>query len=510
MSLASTAGLASGNTCGGDLTGDATIEVGDLMELLSGWGLPGPGDLDGDGAVDADDLTALIAAWGPCDEPGCADVDPWTYVVIPDTQYFTVWHNGGSPDMFYSQTQWIADNAETMNTKFVSHLGDIVEFGAEDWQWEIADTAMKTVDDVVPVGMVFGNHDADDAIWGRSDIKYNNWFGPSRYTGKAWYGGGYPEGKNTNSWQTFTAGCEEYLTLHLQWSPPADVRSWADQVLAAHPTHRVIVATHEFPGDYVLWNEVLKKHGNVFLVVSGHECARERHIELLNDDGSIVHGILTDYQCDNPSQALLRYYEFDPMGPEIEAVTYSPWNGTYETDSNSAYVFTANYGTSDQGCADTSTTPYGGDAATVPGRIQAEAYDEGCVGYAYQDNETTNQGGAFRTDGVDIETAIDVDGEYNIGWLVAGEWLNYTIDVTADGTYAFTARLAALAAGGTWHIDIDGSTVIASRPVASTSDWQSWVTESLGSVPLTTGQHTLTIHIDSGEFNINWLELAAP
>jgi chitinase len=54
------------------------------------------------------------------------------------------------------------------------------------------------------------------------------------------------------------------------------------------------------------------------------------------------------------------------------------------------------------------------------------------------------------------------------------------------------------------HIDLDGAPLIGSTSVAMTGDWQAWNTVSLSA-----GQHVLTIYIDSGEFNINWLEFAA-
>lgn len=54
--------------CPGDLTGDGSVGVADLLELLAAWG-PNPGhpaDLTGDGNVGVADLLALLAAWGPC------------------------------------------------------------------------------------------------------------------------------------------------------------------------------------------------------------------------------------------------------------------------------------------------------------------------------------------------------------------------------------------------------------------------------------------------------------
>jgi len=55
--------------CPGDLDGDRDIDLADLAQLLSNYGMPGgaiyaDGDLDHDGAVDLSDLAALLAVYG--------------------------------------------------------------------------------------------------------------------------------------------------------------------------------------------------------------------------------------------------------------------------------------------------------------------------------------------------------------------------------------------------------------------------------------------------------------
>ncbi|MDG2053656.1 MAG: carbohydrate-binding protein [Phycisphaerales bacterium] len=492
--------------CQGDLNGDGVVGVADFSKMLVAWGPSTDGDVNSDGVTDYDDFSILLAAWGDC-PPACQDNVPFTYVVIPDTQFFTAYYNGSTPEMFYQQTQWIADNIDDLNVAFVSHLGDIVEFGWIDGQWNIANTAMSTLDGLIPYGLTFGNHDADDAVWGRSDIKYNQYFPPSRYEGNSWYGGGYPEGKNTNSFQFFEAGCEAYLVLHLQWDPPADVRVWADEVIAAHPDKRVIVSTHEFPGNYLLWNEVLTHHNNVFLVVSGHECARERYLPLTNDYGTTVHSILSDYQCDNPTNSLLRYYTFDPSTDQVEAFTYSPLYDYYEIDNSSSFTFDISYGEV-VSCEEQGTSPYGDGPISVPGRIEAEYYDEGCNGFAYYDLDNYNQGGEFRTDGVDIEIATDIEQGYNIGWLYNGEWLNYTIDVAATGSYTFDFRVASNDSGSEMYWALDGVALTELIAIPSTGSWQTWITITKPDIQLEAGEHTLTLHITDGEFNLNYVDIS--
>lgn len=60
--------LACPTPCPADLNGDDTVNVTDLLEMLTAWG-PNPGhaaDLNGDDVVNVLDLLELLAAWGGC------------------------------------------------------------------------------------------------------------------------------------------------------------------------------------------------------------------------------------------------------------------------------------------------------------------------------------------------------------------------------------------------------------------------------------------------------------
>lgn len=54
--------------CPADLTGDGSVDVLDLLDVLSAWGAceDCPGDLTGDGQVDVLDLLEVLGAWGAC------------------------------------------------------------------------------------------------------------------------------------------------------------------------------------------------------------------------------------------------------------------------------------------------------------------------------------------------------------------------------------------------------------------------------------------------------------
>ncbi|KPV49238.1 hypothetical protein SE17_33765, partial [Kouleothrix aurantiaca] len=85
-------------------------------------------------------------------------------------------------------------------------------------------------------------------------------------------------------------------------------------------------------------------------------------------------------------------------------------------------------------------TPYGGTARAIPGTIQAEDFDNGGEAVAYHDLDTANNGGQYRTTGVDVETTSDTGGGYDVGWMRTGEWIEYTVNVGTAGTYTQAAR----------------------------------------------------------------------
>ena len=154
----------------------------------------------------------------------------------------------------------------------------------------------------------------------------------------------------------------------------------------------------------------------------------------------------------------------------------------------------------------------GGNCGTpiaLPGRIEAEAFDNGGANVGYRDTTPGNTGAEFRTSDVDIETTANAGGGYNVGWMKAGEWLNYTVTVPAAGSYTLRVRVAANDTGGTFHVESHGINRTGTLAVPNTGGWQAWTTLST-TVTLPAGQQTLRFVIDTvsaaGVFgNLNWL-----
>src|SRR5262245_10470856 len=81
-----------------------------------------------------------------------------------------------------------------------------------------------------------------------------------------------------------------------------------------------------------------------------------------------------------------------------------------------------------------------GQPLQLPGTIQAEDFDEGAKDVAYSDSTAGNAGKVYRSTDVDIELTDDTGGGFNLGWVSAGEWLTYTVNVASAGTYELEAR----------------------------------------------------------------------
>ncbi len=173
--------------------------------------------------------------------------------------------------------------------------------------------------------------------------------------------------------------------------------------------------------------------------------------------------------------------------------TWPPVRGTY---GNNGYPWT--------------TPDYNGSGLlTASLRIEAENFDTGGEGVAYHELTTTNLGGQYRTnEAVDIETTTDTGGGYDVTGTAAGEWLEYTINVSEPGLYNLALRVAGTSGGSVQVLagGINGTNLTGSWTVPATGGAQTWTTIS-NVVFLTPGQQVLHLDILSGGFNLNWLQI---
>jgi len=141
--------------------------------------------------------------------------------------------------------------------------------------------------------------------------------------------------------------------------------------------------------------------------------------------------------------------------------------------------------------------------------LQAEDYRSGGEGVGYHDTTAGNTGGGYRSDNVDIQATTDAGGGYNVGWIAAGEWLAFDVNVPTAGSFIFTLRYATPTTGRKAHIEVDGVNVTGSIALPSTGGNQTWANAASRSVPLSAGNHVVKIVLENNGWNLNYVSVTS-
>lgn len=146
--------------------------------------------------------------------------------------------------------------------------------------------------------------------------------------------------------------------------------------------------------------------------------------------------------------------------------------------------------------------PYGDEPATIPGTIEAEEYNKGGAGKAYYDLNKGNEGGKFRKDDVDI---YQPNMGLSIGYCQKGEWLKYTVNVTADGEYEISANVAGDNGTGSFVLYMDDER-IGEEILNNGKGFDTYSVVSGGKVSLKAGKHDLKLEITNDWIDIDYVE----
>lgn len=152
-------------------------------------------------------------------------------------------------------------------------------------------------------------------------------------------------------------------------------------------------------------------------------------------------------------------------------------------------------------------SPYAG-VVQIPGKFEAEDYDNGEEGFAYHDSDGNNQGGEYRSDGVDI--GVSGTG-YVIAYSSNNEWLEYTIDVTEDGEFDIVISYSSARPGGGGKIGAslpdENIVLLESFNLPVTASWGTFEEITIASnVTLTKGKHILRLTVKERGYNLDWIE----
>jgi endoglucanase len=125
-------------------------------------------------------------------------------------------------------------------------------------------------------------------------------------------------------------------------------------------------------------------------------------------------------------------------------------------------------------------------------------------------NAAPLQAEAFRfASGIQTEVTSDSGGGWNVGWIDAGDWLSYAVQLPSAGSYRISYRVASnVAGGGSLRLETDaGSTLLGDLDVPYTAGWQSWTTVShVVHLPFQ-GSGSLGLAAPRGGWNLNWIRI---
>ena len=280
----------------------------------------------------------------------------YSFAVVGDTQFLCQKY----PDKMLSLYDWIVDNKDQKKIAQVIGLGDITEgvwdVSNSDVEWTTALNAISKLDGVIPYSLVRGNH--DQAAF------FERYFANENYMSQ--FDGFMNEGDLANSYKLFTIGSTKYMLLTLDYGASDDVLLWANDLVAKHPDHKVIVTTHAYlyndgttlsmgdtalPSDHSdadssplkiyndgqqIWEKFVSKHPNILLVLSGHDpCDNVVTLQSVGDHGNVVTQMLIDPQTmdlemGGVGMVCMLYFSADGSQMEVE------W---YSTDKEQHYKY---------------------------------------------------------------------------------------------------------------------------------------------------------------------------
>ena len=246
---------------------------------------------------------------------------------------------------------WICENIESKKIAFVMHMGDITE---NSWksEWDLQREHIFKLNGKVGYSMIRGNHDTAEG--------FCETFGVSEYMDML---SGTFEGDPLNSYQTFTAGGQDFLQISLDYGASDDVLRWAAAVIEAHPDHLVIISTHCYlyhdgttldihdpvPPNYTgsndgwanngdqMWDKLMSKYPNIFLVCCGHDPWNDVVVvKQQGENGNTVTSVLAnpqDIDLYEGSSGIVTMLYFSRDGKRLQIENYSTIRGKYYAGS---------------------------------------------------------------------------------------------------------------------------------------------------------------------------------
>jgi len=248
-------------------------------------------------------------------------------------------------DILTSQNEWIAENYDRLNMKYIVHTGDFVDLPHNRDQWDFVTKEYEKWDKAgLAYGVLAGNHDVDKD----DHTEFSEYFGEDRYNKNPWYGEGYDG--NFGHYDLVTIGGVEFMFAYLGYGDHTEEDiAWLNSALDKHSDRIAVLAFHDYltisgvrsDAGEKLFNEVVLTHPNVRMVLCGHNYLATRRIDEIDDNGDgkadrTVYQMMANYQnLENGGNGFFRLMTFDVKAGTIDSKTYSPYLDKYNAFENS-------------------------------------------------------------------------------------------------------------------------------------------------------------------------------
>ena len=283
------------------------------------------------------------------DEKEPVEDSAFSFAFIPDTQNTVAYY----PNLVEKIYSYILDNKESKNIQYVFGLGDITD-GNTEAEWENAIAQFERLDGVIPYSAIRGNHDMT--------AEYVKYMGNGAYMSQF---DGALNNSPLNTYKLMTINGVNFMMLNMNLFPIDSEIAWANNLIATHPDHNVIITTHGYLGndgkpiasgtgfgkEYTdradgnngdeLWDKLVSKHANILMVVSGHISSEDILVTQTEGvNGNVVTQVLADLSNfdaptdkEGPMGAVVLMH-FSEDGKTISVETYSTIREQYFKKKN--------------------------------------------------------------------------------------------------------------------------------------------------------------------------------
>ncbi len=308
---------------------------------------------------------------------GCSKAEEAVrFAIIPDTQSFFETDFETDPLLLYKIFDWVKDKGNGVD--FMIQVGDITEDNTEE-TWKFVKDMFHSLDGELAYTYALGNHDMGSKACKRADTRNTNlankYLDLSNLSSSGLVAS-YPTNKVDNLAHVVKLKEDDYLIISLEFGPRAQTIEWAEGIMDSYPDHKVIINTHAYTysdntrigdgdswnphrygvnndGDIIydgeeLWYVFVKKHKNIFMVVSGHILnGGTGTLVSTGDNGNKVCQMLANYQLGvkgmgNGNNGYIRLINYFPVSNRIEVKTYSPILDKYLTNEANQFIINLN------------------------------------------------------------------------------------------------------------------------------------------------------------------------